>query len=241
MNAYEICLSGGASIPLANHHMLQAMIYNIITHNGDDISFFHDTGYKTENGRKFKLFCFSSLRGKKIIADRKIIFEDKIYLDVRSISDDFCTYFEKGLEGNSTVTLGEQELSIKTLRKVQSPVLKASVVVQMLSPITVYASTDSESYYFSPIENDFSIAVNNNFQNKYKAYYGYAPDGNIHLSSLQVLTKDKYVTHFKNTMITAWRGVYLLKGSPEHIQFLYYTGLGGKNSAGFGLWSPVEL
>lgn len=63
------------------------------------------------------------------------------------------------------------------------------------------------------------------------------PEDRIILTPIDVNLKDKYVTKFKDTYITAWRGDYILEGSKEYINFLYYTGLGAKNSEGFGMFS----
>ena len=60
------------------------------------------------------------------------------------------------------------------------------------------------------------------------------------LITLSVGQRDKCVTQIKGTWVNAWYGTYLLKGSPQAIQFLYHTGLGAKNSMGFGLFDIVK-
>ena len=58
-------------------------------------------------------------------------------------------------------------------------------------------------------------------------------------------TPDEYarwievVTTFKGTYITGWQGYYHLEGSNELINFLYYAGLGDRNSQGFGMFKII--
>ena len=74
---------------------------------------------------------------------------------------------------------------------------------------------------------------------KYEAYYGITSE-DITIKLVSVNEKDKYVTKYKNTYITAWHGIYILQGKKEYLEFLYYTGLGEKTSQGFGMFEVIE-
>lgn len=58
--------------------------------------------------------------------------------------------------------------------------------------------------------------------------------GDVTLITLSVGQRDKCVTQIKGTWVNAWYGTYLLKGSPQAIQFLYHTGLAPKIPWGSG-------
>lgn len=60
------------------------------------------------------------------------------------------------------------------------------------------------------------------------------PEGDVSIAAAGISARDKDVTRFKETIITAWRGECTLAGWPEYLTFLYYTGLRVKNSEGFG-------
>ena len=45
----------------------------------------------------------------------------------------------------------------------------------------------------------------------------------------------RIVTRFKEKWITCYKGKYALTGSSKALEFIYNTGLGVKNSAGFGM------
>ena len=48
--------------------------------------------------------------------------------------------------------------------------------------------------------------------------------------------KDKKIIIYKGTVIKAWMGSYVLESEPQILELSYYTGLGSKNSQGFGMW-----
>ena len=48
------------------------------------------------------------------------------------------------------------------------------------------------------------------------------------------------MTLYKTTRITGWHGRFRLSGSPEMLDLLFHSGLGAKNSQGFGMFAPVS-
>ena len=54
------------------------------------------------------------------------------------------------------------------------------------------------------------------------------------------VTRNKYVTKFGGEIfITAWKGSFTLKSDIESLQFLFDTGLGSRNSQGFGMFEQI--
>ena len=59
--------------------------------------------------------------------------------------------------------------------------------------------------------------------------------------------QDRYMTLYKKARLpeekdiylTGWRGEYELSGRAEYLNFLYYCGLGARNSDGFGLFERI--
>jgi len=241
MKQFALTLGGqDVNLPLAHHHLVQSMIYALLRADERYSGQLHSMGF-TAGGRKFKLFTFSSLRGHKTVGAGRITFKNDVFLDIRSISDAFCDKLTTGLRRAGSLSLGANPLTLRAC-KTSAPVIKTSGMdIRMLSPLTVHMTEEGRTTYFTPLDAEFSRYVNQNFHNKYKAYFGHAPDGDIELETISAGLKDKYVTRFKSTMITAWRGTYRLSGKAEHLNFLYYTGLGAKNSAGFGMFEPVKV
>lgn len=239
----------GASIPLQYQHALQGMIYRLLhQETGED---WHQRDFEGD-GHRYKLFTFSSLRGRKTIHQRHMVFDSLIYLDIRGVSDDFClpllTAFHRLREMGAALNLLGVWLKVVSVSAAQPVITQDTVRIRMLSPVTLHyqqamlnmetGERSARTVYISPSDDDFSPRINANFQRKYKAWTGNAFSGDIAIQPVAVTERDKFITTFKGTVINAWRGEYELSGGAEALTFLYYCGLGDRNSEGFGMYAP---
>ena len=222
------------TIPFNYNHEVQSLLYSLLGELKDK---YHNDGF---GERKYKLFTFSSLRGKKRIKDRRLCFADKIYLDVRSVHDDFCDALFAAMEKRPTLTFFNQELTCVDVNYLSPKITMDNIAITMLSPLEIH-TTDNEKHttYYSVNDDEFTRLFNDNFAGKYEAYMGEAPQEPIKISAISIRPKDKVVTRYKGNYITAWRGIYELKAKPEYLNFLYYCGLGSRNSAGFGMFEVM--
>ena len=228
----------GLIIPFNYHHEVQSLIYALLRDGDSEQSELHDVGMGSRN---YKLFTFSSLRGRKIIKNGKMHFEDLVYLDIRSVKDDFCDAILTALDAKPTLSLFGQNIKVIRVNTSAIKLSESRVNIQMLSPVEVHITDDeNHSRYFSPLESEFVHLINENFRRKYKAFTGLDAESDINISVVSVGTKDKYVTTYKGLHITAWRGKYVLSGNPEYLNFLYYCGLGSRNSNGFGMFGVIS-
>ena len=62
------------------------------------------------------------------------------------------------------------------------------------------------------------------------------PQEDLVIETVQFSEKDKYVTNYKGFYISGWYGTYRLKGKRKYLDFLYQTGIGDRNSQGFGMF-----
>ena len=224
----------GADLPINYHHEVQSLIYTLLRDaEGEGIAY-HGEGLGV---RQYKLFTFSSLRGRCRVANKRIVFEDMIYLDVRGVNNHFCDNLAAALKEGATVNLCGQALSVQSVKCVERIICDGRINIKMLSPIEVHATgEDGHSYYFTPLDKDFAEQINANFQRKWVAYTGNLPVGRVDIEVVNVGAKDKYVTTYKGIYINGWRGEYALEGNPEYLNFLYYSGIGSRNSSGFGMF-----
>jgi CRISPR-associated endoribonuclease Cas6 len=231
----------GASFSLSYHHHIQGMIYKLLSSNSDYSDFLHEGGYEN-GGRSFKLFTFSSLRGPKTIRKDYVYFPDFVFLDVRSVSDVFTDCLVAELNSRGQVEIMGNNLPVHDIRIAEPSIDEGRIPVSFLSPVTAHV-TDAETNkteFLTPFDPRFEKHIDMNFRRKYGAYYGQQPATGISLEAQTIRQRDKYVTWFKNDYIVAWRGEYELKGDPEHLTFLYYAGLGARNSAGFGMFTKEK-
>ena len=110
-----------------------------------------------------------------------------------------------------------------------------AVVIWMNTPIVVYHTEPSGFVrYFNPFEREFFEHILRNIRNKYEMFYEKPlPDG-VTVKCVAPSDKDKCVTRYEKSIITAWYGSYSLTAAPEVLDYIWHTGLGSKNSMGFG-------
>ena len=234
------------TIPLGYHHQVQGLIYTLLRLGGGEEV--HDE--RPDFGhRQYKLFTFSSLRGGKVSADRRSLrFERTAYLDVRSVRTELCDALLKGLRSDAPLVLFGKPITVSSIKTSDAPILENSLRIKMLSPLTVHRTVgNGYTEYLNPLDSDFAEEINANFERKYYAFYGAEPSARIAIRAESVSARDKYLTLYKKAgnaggrdlYISGWRGEYELRSSPEHLTFLYYCGLGARNSDGFGMFEQV--
>ena len=136
---------------------------------------------------------------------------------------------------------GSQHFSEVDVYLSDATVESENIHIKMRSPISVYSTAPEtkETYFYSPDDEEFPQMVSDNFIRKYMACYGVLPQNGIWLKPVKVDSRNKYVTKYKNFYISGWMGEYYLNGERKYLDFLYQTGLGGKNSQGFGMFDII--
>lgn len=227
-------------LPIATSACVQGLLYNALRQDSQYSESLHENG-ETFDNRKFKLFSFSELKGKYVIEDKKIIFLSQAQLTVRS-ADPYCiqllfSYFNS----RKTVFLAEQDVEIGELKIRDNHIFSDEITVETLSPITVYITNeDGHTQYYSPKEKEFYNSIIHNAYRKWKSFYGNDNNFSLEISPHPDAKFKKCATSFKKTFITAWHGKFILKAPPQVLDFLYQTGLGSKNSQGFGMFETTD-
>lgn len=224
---------------------LRRLIYSLLPENY--ATFLHDTGFKYEK-RGFKLFTFSRIFGKKIRNDSRkakggnscLLFEPDIHFYIASPITKILQYVASSLVRKESIKLGRNKLYLKGIEVFSPRDFGEKVQIKMLSPMTVRSTLYSKngkrkSYYYSPYEEEFSQLISGNLQKKYFLVHGRINDGGVKVVPVKP-GNEKVIKGDNNFVIKAWDGVYELVGNPELIKLSYDTGLGEKNSQGFGMW-----
>ncbi len=227
------------TLPLASSHVLQGLIYNAMREDETFSKNVHDEGLVID-GRRFKHFTFSELKGKYEINGKTITYLEKVSLRVSSHDDYFISLLFSHFSKTDSVKLGENEVEIEKVSLENSCIFESEIKVKTISPITVYVTqSDGHTVYFSPDCDEFYRAIEKNAKRKWQATKGETPF-DFEIEAAPEARFIKRATRFKDTFITAWHGSFILKGSPEVLTFLSNTGLGSKNSEGFGMFIPQK-
>lgn len=224
-------------LPVNYNHILQAVIYQGIGKASDFGNFMHEEGYYLGQ-RQYKMFQFSQLSGKYSIKNNQIVFRNQVSFEVRSLDPVFLRLLGESF-WRYGITFGSQKYGDIQMELYDYTVEDNELLIRMKSPITVY-STEEETgrtYYFDPEESLFYHSINGNFFRKYQAYYGVPPISDIQMNLCDNKVPRKIVTKYKGIYITGWLGTYKISGERKYLDFLYQTGIGAKNSQGFGMFS----
>ncbi len=225
------------TLPIHYNHIVQAMIYNSLD---DEIAFFlHEKGFVHEK-RKFKMFAFSRLMGNYNL-DKKagtISFKGPVSLVVTSPYNGFCNSLANCLLLRSNVRLGTTQMKVTDITLEKDLVDSEKIKIRTLSPVVVYSTLlrpDGRKYtcYFEPGEKDFDEIMENNLRKKYTAFHeADPPTGKV---SITPLRQPKFaIIYYKNIVIKGYSGTFILSGPAPLLQIAVESGLGSKNSQGFG-------
>lgn len=237
----DFTLKNELDLPINYQHILQSALYALVKNADLGDKNYHDEGAYYEK-RAFRLFVFGRLQGKCRVENGRIYFREKISLEVRSVFPEMLEKMCDGLEENG-LYIGRRYLKPSRLFLSDVSVKKEKICIEMDSSVVAYRTMeDKKTVFFSPWQEEFYSLIIDNFKHKYEAYCGkVVRDEELpKITLVEAGEKDKVVTRYKNFYITGWKGRYMLRGKAEYLDFLYQTGIGSKNSQGFGLFHIAE-
>jgi CRISPR-associated endoribonuclease Cas6 len=230
------------TLPMHYNYYIQSFLYR---HISPELGkFLHDYGFAFEK-RRFKLFTFSRLRGKRyIIRNNRITFEPPVSLTISSPVDKFVNELANTLLHKDKLEFEKNRIFINSIKVHPEPEIGDTIKIQTLSPITIYSTLrkddgSKKTYFYNPYENEFTELIDSNLRKKYEAFYGKKP--RMRKLSIQPIHKFKeHTVTYRGTLIKGWYGKFLLNGNKKLLKFAYDVGLGGKNSQGFGMFEVIK-
>lgn len=241
-------------LPIDYQYYLSAWIYNVISKGDREFAnFLHTEGYTT-GYKRFKLFTYSPLDfGKPKLWKEKALFEiqaDQIILKVSFHLAEAAEKFIIGLFNNQEIYLGDQfnglELVVKQVERLKEPVLTNTMTYKALSPVVISIKDINSKYarYMAPGDEDYTELLRQHLWNKYDSIPNGADlpkDSNFKFESKSE-AKSKLVTIKSYTpeqsKIRGFVFDFTLTCPVEIHQLIMATGIGEKNSMGFG-WCEV--
>jgi CRISPR-associated endoribonuclease Cas6 len=227
-------------LPFSYNELIQAFLYrHLDAHLARRL---HDEGIPDPAAvnRRLKLFVFSRLLGRwRPRGDHRIAFYGPVQLVVASPIGAFLESLAVHLLQERQLRLGLREFELVSLEVEPLPPLTRPLLVEALSPITVYstlytAEGKRKTYYYSPFEAEFEELLLKNLARKVRTWYGKEIEAEGHIRPVKVSPRDEHVLKYKGTVIKAWTGIYELELPPALFEMAFAAGLGAKNSQGFG-------
>lgn len=227
----------GLRLPLDYGYRVSSAIYRLASADEEYAAFLHDFGYGTGENR-YKLFTYSPLKGHYRIEDKHIIFDGDISFEVRSISKSFCGAVKSSLLDKGAIKLMDTVLPVKMTEIYDAPLSVSETDIKSVSPIVVCSTVDSKNVYRSPEDERWEEMINLTLYRKFTAAYGEEPPSIVKLDLIR--KPKKVVTRVKGIWVTAYHAHLHIRSHPIVTAFLYETGLGAKNSQGFGMFDILE-
>lgn len=243
----------GDRIPLNYQYPASALIYKILSNSGSEFSeWLHENGY-IDNKRRFKLFTFSRLFVPQYKIEGKYlkIISDEVNWYISFLPEKGTQEFIQGLFNQQTFELGDRSARIRfrvsNVEVLPTPDFSESMTFETLSPACIVRQEEDRSEkYIAPDHPDASEIVKLNLLNKYRAFYGHDFQNNAFPFQLEALSRPKssLVTIKEGTpqesKVRGFMCRFSLSAPAELIKIMYETGLGSKNSQGFGMSEDVN-
>ncbi|MDP3432699.1 MAG: CRISPR-associated endoribonuclease Cas6 [Bacteroidota bacterium] len=243
-------------LPMDYQYYLSAWIYKVIGKADPEFSaFLHAKGYSSGN-KKFKLFCYSPLNfGRPTLWKEKALFEihtDQLFLSVSFHLAEAAEKFIIGLFNNQQVYVGDQfnglDLVVGQVERLPEAELKGTMNYRAISPVVISLKEETEKYaqYLSPAHENYTDLLRQNLWNKYDSIPVVAtlPEDLNFLFKLKGESKSKLVTIKPNTpeqsKVRGFVFDFSLTCPAEIHQLILATGIGEKNSMGFGWVRGIE-
>ncbi len=238
----------GDQIPLNYQYECSAVIYKILSKSDEEYSrWLHDNGFRLD-GKQFKLFTFSRLHIPlwKIQGTNLQLLSDTIEWEISFLPERSTQEFIQGLFREQTFELGNRDAKVKfTVRNIElmpSPAFTETMQFECLSPMCLNYKRDNGGYTYIDPENPAAAElIKLNLLNKFKAFTGEEFSPAIFPFEFKVLTKPKsaLVTIKANSpeesKIRGFLCRFQLTAPAELMKIMYESGIGGKNSLGFGM------
>ncbi len=234
----HIQLNKPVTLPINYNHILQGVIFNAVFANYPNYAdALHDSGAPSGK-RSYKAFTYGPLIGKHYVKNKRITFTDDITWEIRSSDRVLISILRLYFESHGINLLSYRFRHIDVYA--EDLILNdGKALIEVVSPVIAYSTLENNyTYYYTPEERGFYELTKLNAYRRYDAINKTAP-GDIEFRPVHVHKSDKVVTKYRGTIIVGWKGMYELEGDPELIDFLYQTGLGSKNSQGFGMFDVI--
>ncbi len=232
-------------LPIGYNELIQAMLYKSLSRLL--AKFLHDIGF-FYNKRPFKLYTFSRIISSyvKIFKDSNTInFKSPIVVYISSSVSEITETLGENMLQKDYIRLGQNRLNIERIDILKPPILyENKIKVRTLSPITVYKTflkEDGKKFYrfYNPQEDEFKDLIKQNIKKKFEIIKAQnIEDFDFDIKPLK--ESKKTISRYKDFFIEAYEGEFLLDIDPYIFSTIYDSGLGAKNSQGFGMIEVMD-
>jgi CRISPR-associated endoribonuclease Cas6 len=232
---------------------LTAAVYNFLDRSDADYArFLHDEGHGADGDtKKFKLFTFSLLRGRRLgISQTHLRFAPgPLEWLVSSPVSDFTKHFATGLLASGRLAVGPACFEIASVEALPAPDFDSGFAcLTCLSPIVVSKPLpDGKTYYIRPTEGtEFSEGLRRNLIAKHGVLHGVPPENDAFTLAFDPAYLERHrggtkLQTFKETQMVGAFAPCRVVGSPELLKVGYEAGFGKSTALGLGMVGVTHM
>ena len=242
----------GNVLPFNYQYESSAVIYKILSKSDEIYSrWLHDNGFQLE-GKQFKLFTFSRLHIEewKNQGACMVILSDKVEWEISFLPERSTQEFIQGLFNEQCFELGNRQAKVRfTVQNIElmpSPAFTNTMQFECISPVCLNFKREDGGYnYIDPQHTAAPELIKLNLLNKFKAFTGEDFSPADFPFEFNVLSKPKssLITIKANTpeesRIRGFQCRFQITAPAELLKIMYESGIGGKNSMGFGMVKSI--
>jgi len=225
-----------ASIPINYQHALSSALYAFIKAANPDLS------SSLHHSRDFKFFNFSNIKfPRAAIRGQEIQLRKGTHamFNFSSPASDILEATVSGMLSTGKVLLLSAPFTIERIEILNTPNFSSPALFRTLSPVYIDTVKENGSRWdLLPTDPEWSGRIAENSRKKYAHYFGKEYRGDIEIGA---------VKWFKSKRIEIgrewWRAAnaeFSVTAGPDMLKFLWDTGIGSRNSQGFGCLQYIE-
>ena len=256
-------------MPLNNQYPISAWIYKVLNKADKEFAnMLHENGYKTKNGKQFKLFTFSKLKFPKntwkIIpkSDRMQIWSRKAYLTISFQLPEQTEKFVTGLFKEQKVFIGDKnsgiEMDVENIEALKQDAIIGQnlqekhdfVSVKLKSETAIVLGIDIENedneQYVTPLHPEYKRIFLKNLLDKNETIGGENVDItnlDFKVGKISAKTTMQTIKAFTDaeTKVRGYNYEFELIAPKNIVELGLNAGFGSMNSLGFGFCGLTEL
>ncbi len=216
-----------AVIPVNYQHHLSSAIYYFIEENNPDLS------SSLHHSRRFKFFNFSNLKidRKKVEGEKIHIYPGALLFNFSSPNSEILKATITGMLQTGEITIGKERLAIDRIEILETPQFGTTALFRTLSPVYI-DSGEKPRRDLLPDDPRWKKRLEENTARKYEEYTGKKPPGPTKIGDVYWFRRKRI--KIRESWWHCANAEFTVQAPPEILLFIWETGIGNKNSQGFG-------
>ena len=234
----RLVLDGDVVLPIHFQSVIQGLLYSFF----GDWKFIHNKGFKSSNGKVYKLFTFA-IETELKKSNNKFYGQDGNVLTIvfSTPVNEIYNRLISGITSNKEFRLADNKIvGIDT--SFSSVDVGTGVVVKTLSPITLGYVKNNKTNYISYKDKRFAELIQKNAKQKWESLHQQTCGYSLEVNPTAVRKKIAFLDFGYRYIVEGNDGIFkITSDNKDFLTFSLLSGLGYKNSQGFGCVEIVEV